>query len=172
MAYLRVTEFEGQVPERDSAADWYRLEGGANTVRVERTDSAARLDATASLANSARTDWMGVRLLREGDERQGSMLFHLRFPVPESFFYEFEAWYRDDHVPILLEEPTWFSCELYRCMNPGYYTFAAVHQLEPQALTSAARDRSLATPWWARLNEQPWFHDRFLRMRLIPMERA
>jgi hypothetical protein len=72
-------------------------------------------------------------------------------------------------MPILHEEPTWYACDFFRAIEPSSYPFAAIHYLEPGALKSAARDRSIVTPWWNRLKAHAWFDKGFLRTRMTPL---
>jgi hypothetical protein len=82
---------------------------------------------------------------------QGSIVYLLKYPVPFDYLYEFDAWFQYEHMPMLFEEPAWYGCELFRALGASSYTFAALQYLEPHALKSDARNRSVDTPWWHRL---------------------
>ncbi|WP_406385148.1 hypothetical protein [Streptomyces sp. NBC_01618] len=91
------------------------------------------------------------------------------FTVPEDYWNEFEAWYATEHLPIMLQEPLWAGCQIYRCIKsdrgsgaPGNqardsWTHVAFHSLRSQdAMKSPARERARATPWRERLSQNAW----------------
>ena len=45
----------------------------------------------------------------------------------------------------------------------------ALRDLEPQALKSDARNRSVDTPWWHRLRQHEWFDKQFIRILMKPL---
>ena len=93
----------------------------------------------------------------------------LKYPVPFDYLYEFDAWFQYEHMPMLLEEPAWYGCEFFRSLGASSYTFAALQYLEPHALKSDARNRSVDTPWWHRLCRHEWFDKQFTRTIMKPL---
>ena len=166
MSYVRIQEWRKR-PAGHEADEWYAPEAGEARVAVVRGEHALRDPALASI-DDLQSDWVGMRGFSSGSGRRGAMAYILKYPVPDDFRWEFEAWFQYEHMPMLHEEPTWYSCDFLHTLRPSAYAYAAIHYLEPQALTSAARDRSITTPWWNRLKQQPWFDKGFVRLRLRP----
>jgi hypothetical protein len=88
-------------------------------------------------------------------------LYAVFFRVPAERRGEFNDWYAQDHVPILLE------CEDWRCIRrfeitdgePEPWSHLTLHYLaDKRALDSPARARARATPWRARLAQEHWFN--------------
>jgi hypothetical protein len=87
-------------------------------------------------------------------------VFAVCFAVPPARQPEFNAWYADDHVPILLECPDWLCVRRFaiRDGEPATWTHLTLHYLaDTRALESSERARARATPWRARLAEEHWF---------------
>lgn len=94
------------------------------------------------------------------DEEPG-MLSVVAFSVPEEDRADFEAWYADEHVPLLMEADGWLRVRRYRVL-PGHagppWTHLALHELRStDALDSPERERARTTAWRDRLAERPWF---------------
>jgi len=167
MSYVRIQEWRRR-PAGEAAGEWYAVEDGEGSVSVTRGETALRDPAGPPIADLV-TDWVGVRAFSTGSGRRGTMAYLLKYPVPDDFRWEFEAWFQHEHMPMLHEEPSWHSCDFLHALRPSAYSYAAIHYLEPQALVSAARDRSVATPWWNRLKRNAWFDRGFVRLRLRPV---
>jgi hypothetical protein len=109
-----------------------------------------------------------VDLLFTGGEygaRGGDWLFYAGLWTPQDFRDEFLAWYRLEHLPILLECPTWNGCRFVEQKVAEGCQFHALHQVMDKAtLDCDARKRSRSTPWFLRLAKQPWFDDAFTRI--------
>jgi hypothetical protein len=187
VSYVRITEYT----ERPAAAagEWYAVDGQPGSILIERDDAAlamtggdgsaqpgAALVATPAAAAATHPDaghvatrWTGVAIYRCGSAQPGSRLYLLKYPVPNDYLYEFDAWFQYEHMPMLLEEPTWYGCTFYRALGASCYAFAALHSLEPQALKSAARNASVDTAWWHRLKAHDWFDKGFVRKLLTPL---
>lgn len=165
MSYIRITEYA----DRPAApqGEWYAPEGRAGSIRVERGDAA--LAASDHRAGRMTTTWTGVRIYRGGSDRNGPIVYMLKYPVPFDYLYEFDAWFQYEHMPMLLEEPAWYACEFFRALGASSYTFAALQYLEPHALKSDARNRSVDTPWWHRLCKHDWFDKQFIRTIMKPL---
>lgn len=95
----------------------------------------------------------------------GEWLFLVGLWTPDDFRDEFLAWYKIEHMPILLENPLWDGCRFVEQKVADGCQFYAMHQLSDKAaLDSAERKRSRATPWFKRLANQSWFDGAFTRI--------
>ncbi|MEO8080859.1 MAG: hypothetical protein ABI641_10030 [Caldimonas sp.] len=168
MSSIRISEFATRVPGAGAGGEWYAPETGGGVVRIERGLDLSR-PLESSTTKEATTCWQGLRLCTFGSDRRGSLAYLLKYPVPLDYLDEFDAWFRVEHMPMLLEEPTWYGCEFYRSHGASCYPYAALHHLEPQALTSDARNCSVDTPWWYRLKRHAWFDKQFIRVRMKPL---
>jgi len=87
-------------------------------------------------------------------------LYAVSFTVPAEATADFDDWYEQDHVPLLMKEPKWLMVRRMRIADgvPETYTHLALHYLaDADALQSPARDAARASPWRARLAKEPWF---------------
>src|SRR5262249_47389199 len=119
MSYVRIVEFTDR-PATPSG-EWYAPDGRPGSVRVDRGDAA--LAPADTDTGRLTTTWTGVRVYRGGTERKGSIVYMLKYPVPFDYLYEFDAWFRYEHMPMLFEEPAWYGCELFRALGASSYTF-------------------------------------------------
>lgn len=88
------------------------------------------------------------------------VLYAVAFNVPAEAAADFDSWYEQDHVPLLMEEPKWLMVRRLRVTDgvPETYTHFALHYLaDTDALNSPARAKARGTPWRARLSREPWF---------------
>jgi len=88
------------------------------------------------------------------------LLYAVWFDVPEDRTADFDAWYEQDHVPLLMECPEWLMVRRFAVTDadPVPYNRLALHYLaDRSALASPAREKARATPWRARLAAEPWF---------------
>lgn len=88
------------------------------------------------------------------------VLYPVWFKVPAERLADFDAWYEQDHVPLLLECPEWRCVRRFNVTDgvPGDYNRLALHYLDDEsALASPARDKARNTPWRARISAEPWF---------------
>jgi hypothetical protein len=96
---------------------------------------------------------------------QAKYLYAVFFTVPTDELSEFDAWYTEDHVPILLECPEWLGTRRFEIIeaHPGDYNRLALHYLTtPEALNSPARAKARTTPWRDKLAVKPWFKGHYL----------
>lgn len=101
----------------------------------------------------------------------GAFLFKVGVWTPEADREDFLAWYRGEHLPMLLECPTWRGCRFVEAPAREGHQYFALHQLaDPSALDSEARKRSRATPWFIRLKRHSWFDEAFTRQLYRSME--
>lgn len=160
MTYVRIGDYRERGETLDES-EWYICDATSQFVRIERSV----VDRSPELKSDTRAlaSWIGCHTRTFGRRQESTFAYLLKYPVPADFFNEFDAWFSYEHMPLLLEEPTWYGCDFFRGLAPSMHTFAALHYLEPGALTSQARDRSIATPWWNRLKQYPWFDKGFVR---------
>ncbi len=88
------------------------------------------------------------------------VLYPVWFNVPPERLDDFDAWYEQDHIPLLLECPEWRAVRRFAVTDgaPGRFNRLALHYLDDKsALQSPARERARATPWRERLAAEPWF---------------
>ena len=88
------------------------------------------------------------------------VLYAVWFSVPAASAADLEAWYREEHIPLLMEEPRWRGAVSYRIAagDPPHLTHLTLHHLESaEALKSPARQRARETSWRERLSQEPWF---------------
>lgn len=94
----------------------------------------------------------------------GDWLFMVGLWTPADFADEFVAWYRMEHMPILLECPLWDGCRFVETPVGDGRQFHSLHQLNDRAaLDSEERKRSRSTPWFRRLAQSDWFDGAFTR---------
>ncbi len=91
------------------------------------------------------------------------ILYPVLFSVPADEHegeQDFNAWYDEEHLGILLRSPYWPMCRRFKVHNPapGSWTHIALHYLaDLRALESKERDEARATPWRERLAKHAWF---------------
>ena len=86
------------------------------------------------------------------------------FAVPDARETEFNRWYDEEHLGILLGCPDWLACRRFRITtpHPAGFTHLALHDLAGiAALTSPERDAARATPWRDRLAVEGWFRGEY-----------
>jgi len=125
--------------------------------------------ALVSDASRNETGWTRtpVEILFDGGRHgaaAGPWLFCVGLSVPTEHRVDFLAGYRHEHLPILLECPTWDGCRFVEAPAAHGCQFFALHQLASRAaLESPERARSRATPGFWRLKQFPWFDEAFTR---------
>lgn len=125
--------------------------------------------ALVSDASVEETGWTStpVQLLFEGGRHgpdAGEWLLCVGLWAPAHQRGELLAWYEQEHLPILLECPTWDGCRFVEAPAPSGCQFFSLHQVsDVAALTSPERARSRATPWFERLKQFEWFDEPFTR---------
>jgi hypothetical protein len=90
----------------------------------------------------------------------GNALSVVAFAVPPEEAAEFDAWYEQEHVPLLLAAPDWLRVRRYRVLDGegGPWTHIAVHELNGLAvLDSPERARARVGPRRDALAARPWF---------------
>ncbi len=92
--------------------------------------------------------------------RDAPILYPVLFSVPAEAEKDFNAWYDEEHLGLLLRSPYWPMCRRFKVHNPapGSWTHIALHYLaDLRALESKERDQARATPWRDRLAKNAWF---------------
>lgn len=93
------------------------------------------------------------------------------FCVPSHREDEFNRWYDEEHLGILLECRHWLACRRFRIVtpHPSGFTHLALHYLDDiAALHSSERDRARTTPWRDRLAVERWFQGEYRVLHQIP----
>jgi len=95
---------------------------------------------------------------------EADIAYPVFFRVPVEHEKEFNAWYDEEHMRILLGCEFWRMCRRFRIRNPGSQTWThiALHYLtDLRALESKERDEARATPWRERLAKHEWFRGEY-----------
>ena len=93
------------------------------------------------------------------------VLYAVFFEVPADRADDFDRWYVEDHVPLLMQCKDWLMVRRFNIKDgePGKYTHLALHYLaSTDALSSPERDAARATPWRAKLAEENWFKGHYV----------
>lgn len=94
------------------------------------------------------------------DVLEADFAYPVFFRVPVDREAEFDAWYIEEHLGILLQCPYWPMCRRFKLIDPGADspTHLALHYLtDLRALESAERTQARSTAWRDRLAREPWF---------------
>jgi hypothetical protein len=102
------------------------------------------------------------------------LLFVVAFSVPDSEQADFDGWYEEEHVPLLMRGPGWLRVRRY-VVRPGSagppWTHLALHEVrDATALEAPERAAARDTPRRAELAARPWF--RSGRWTYRPIHRA
>ncbi len=132
-----------------------------------RDDGKGAVVLCSNAAPGDRPNEKKVRMLFNGGQfgtGAGEWLFCVGLWTPQDFREEFLAWYKVEHLPMLLQCPTWDGCRFVERDVEDGCQFYALHQLSDKAaLDSDARMRSRSTPWFKRLAKNGWFDTGFKR---------
>lgn len=101
------------------------------------------------------------RVMRPGAEAiDPPLLYAVWFNVPTDRLADFDAWYEQDHAPILMKCAQWLGIRRFDIVDgdPVPFNRLAIHYLADRAaLDSPERAEARATPWRARIAAEPWF---------------
>ncbi|MDF2997793.1 MAG: hypothetical protein K0R27_3430 [Xanthobacteraceae bacterium] len=178
------------IPERMACPGFvsgqrYRRHEGAGYLAVYEMDDLGAMDTEAytkvKTQPSEQSAWMlknvtgfsrylanetSVRARGNVDsEVDATVLYAVAFNVPAEAAEDFDGWYEQDHVPLLMEEPKWLMVRRLRVADgvPETYTHLALHYLaDAEALNSPAREKAHETPWRARISREPWFKGTYM----------
>ena len=74
---------------------------------------------------------------------------------------DFIAWYREEHIPMLLQVPGWRRARLSRQVEGNGPAFMALHELEsPAVFEQPEYQAASATPWRKRIRESVLRYER------------
>jgi hypothetical protein len=91
---------------------------------------------------------------------EADVLYPVMFRVPAEREVEFDRWYEEEHMDLLLGCPYWPMCRRFKVIapDPTSHTHIALHYLtDMRALDSEERTRARTTAWRDRLAVEPWF---------------
>jgi len=94
-----------------------------------------------------------------------AVLYAVFFEVPADRADDFDRWYTEDHIPLLMKCKDWVMVRRFDIVDgePGKYTHLALHYLaSTDALSSPERDAARATPWRAKLAAESWFKGHYV----------
>lgn len=92
----------------------------------------------------------------------GAFLSVVAFPVPAGDEDEFNTWYADEHVPMLMEADDWIRVRRFRVVDGvgGPWTHIALHEIASlEVMDSPERARARTGPARETLTGRPWFGD-------------
>lgn len=93
----------------------------------------------------------------------GEFLQCVWWAPPEDAVDDFNAWYTEEHLPMLMKVPGWLRARRFRLVDGGGPAFVAIHDLETdQVFSHPAHDASLNTPWRDRVVQVRKAYDRRL----------
>ncbi|HEY1293957.1 MAG TPA: hypothetical protein VGJ60_12825 [Chloroflexota bacterium] len=76
---------------------------------------------------------------------------------------DYVAWYRDEHIPMLLAVPGWRRVRLFRQVDGGGPDFMAIHELEsPAVFRQPEYAAASGTPWRKRIRASVQRYERDL----------
>ena len=96
----------------------------------------------------------------ENSSLDAPILYAVFFSVPDERAEEFNSWYDDEHVPLLLKSEHWLAVRRFEILEgePQPWTHLAIHYLDDMAaLSSPERDAARDTEWRKRLAQETWF---------------
>jgi hypothetical protein len=99
------------------------------------------------------------------DAIDASVLYAVFFSVPDERAAEFNSWYEDEHVELLLRCEDWLMVRRFEVYDaePQPWTHLALHYLaDMKALASPEREAARNTEWRAKLAAEPWFQGSYL----------
>ena len=106
--------------------------------------------------------------MRDGAEDtslDAPILYAVFFSVPDDRADEFNKWYTEEHVPMLLKCPDWQRIRRFEIYDgePQPWTHMALHYLtDITALDSEERSAARETDWYKKLSEESWFRSSYL----------
>jgi hypothetical protein len=105
---------------------------------------------------------------RDGVNEDAAMnsrvLYSVWFNVPAERTPDFDSWYEQEHMPLLLRCSDWLMIRRFRIADgePERWSHLALHYLnDVRALESAERQQARTTPWRDRLAAEPWFKGKY-----------
>ncbi len=148
------------------------LRGSLVTIFELASGADLRVALGASAERAAAVDWferfiaIPSTVHRRADAAQtgapgrAPIAYPVFFAVPPEGEDDFDHWYDDEHMPILLGCKDWLGCRRFRILgrHPKGFTHMALHDIaDVSAIASPERDAARATAWRARLSANAWF---------------
>lgn len=93
------------------------------------------------------------------------VLYAVFFSVPDERASEFNSWYEDEHIEMLLRCEDWLMVRRFEIYDaePQPWTHLALHYIaDMKALASPEREAARNTEWRAKLAAEPWFQGSYL----------
>jgi hypothetical protein len=100
-----------------------------------------------------------------GDPLDAPVLFAVFFEVPAARHPAFDAWYANEQMPLLLDDPDWWLIRRFALLDgdPGSWTHLTLHYLaDRRALESSARARARSAGGRQRFAQEAWFRPEYL----------
>lgn len=106
----------------------------------------------------------GVLISDTGDRREApAFLFMIGFQVPDAELEDFDAWYMQDHIPLLLKADGWLRVRRYEMLPGARWNRFALHEIrDVQTWEGPEKIATRSTPWRQRLAATHWYqaHER------------
>ena len=94
------------------------------------------------------------------------LLLNVGLEPPADAADDLQAWYRDEHIPMLLDVPGWRRIRLFEQVDGKGTRFLALHELESEAVfETPAYRKATSTPWRERVINGVTRRDRWLFQR-------
>jgi hypothetical protein len=131
----------------------------------------------AMLASIPFMDRRVCELVLDGPEWTRDAPYQLMVCItpPEHGVDDFVAWYREEHIPMLLEVPGWRRARLFRQIDGRGPMFMALHELEGlEVFDTPQHVAAVSTPWRKRIRESVLRYERnlFALWRAMPERTA
>jgi hypothetical protein len=117
------------------------------------------------LARIPMVDRRVFRVLLDGAEWTDDAPYQLTvsMTLPGDAEDDFVAWYREEHIGMLLDVPGWRRVRLFRQVEGDGPAFMAVHELEtPAVFEQEQYTKSISTPWRQRIRSSVLRYERNL----------
>lgn len=93
------------------------------------------------------------------------VLYAVFFSVPDERVADFNAWYEEEHVEMLLRCKDWLMVRRFEVYDaePQPWTHLALHYIaDMRAFDSPEREAARSTEWRTKLAAEPWFRASYL----------
>lgn len=89
------------------------------------------------------------------------ILMVVAFNIPTASLPDVEAWYSEEHIPMLSAANGWLRARRYEAIEQQggpVYNSLALHELRDESvLDSPERKAARSIPWRAKFSSEPWF---------------
>ena len=125
---------------------------------------------TPSVVVESGIDFKSVGAVKSSEFRQPGLtdpidaapiLYSVLFTVPQAWHAEFDDWYDQEHMPMILACKHWGMTRRYRLpANVNGWTHLALHYiLDAKAFDAPELKAARLTPWRAKFLKERWFTD-------------